>query len=58
MTKYTLRFTGEFKRSLKRCLKRGCDEKLLTDALNILTEEGRLPDKYRPHILHGQYEDY
>ena len=58
MTKYTLRFTGEFKCSLKRWLKRGCDEKLLTDALNILTEEGRLPDKYRPHRLHGQYEGY
>ena len=40
MTKYTLRFTSEFKRSLKRCLKRGYDEKLLIDALNILTEEG------------------
>ena len=54
--KYTLRYTGEFKRSLKRCLKRGCDEQLLTDVLNILAAEGKLPEKYRPHILHGQYE--
>ena len=29
--KYTLRYTGEFKRSLKRCLKRGYNEQLLTD---------------------------
>lgn len=29
--KYTLRYTGEFKRSLKRCLKRGYDEQLLTN---------------------------
>ena len=56
--KYTLRYTGEFKRSLKRCLKRGYDEQLLTDVLNILAREGRLPEKYRPHILHGQYEGY
>ena len=27
--KYQLRFTGEFKRSLKRCLKRGFKEELL-----------------------------
>lgn len=53
--KYTLRYTGEFKRSLKRCLKRGYDEQLLTDVLNILASEGRLPEKYHPHILHGQY---
>ena len=33
--KYTLRYTGEFKRSLKRCLKRGYDERLLTDVLDI-----------------------
>ena len=25
--KYTLRYTGEFKRSLKRCLKRGYSQK-------------------------------
>ena len=29
--KYTLRYTGEFKRSLKRCFKRGYDEQLLTN---------------------------
>ena len=56
--KYTLCYTGEFKRSLKRCLKRGYDEQLLIDVLNILAAEGRLPEKYRPHILHGQYEGY
>ena len=43
--KYTLRYTGEFKRSLKRCLKRGCDEQLLTDVLNILAAEGKLREK-------------
>ena len=40
--KYTLRYTGEFKRSLKRCLKRGYDELLLTEVLNILSAEGKL----------------
>ena len=56
--KYSLKFTGEFKRSLKRCLKRGYDEHLLTEVLSILVDKGCLPDKYRPHILHGNYEGY
>lgn len=56
--KYTLRFTGEFKRSLKRCLKRGCNEVLLVEALNILVNTGQLPAKYDPHKLHGNYEGY
>lgn len=56
--KYTLRYTGEFKRSLKRCLKRGYDETLLTEVLTILAEKGSLPEKYRPHILHGDYKGY
>jgi mRNA-degrading endonuclease YafQ of YafQ-DinJ toxin-antitoxin module len=37
--KYRLHYTGEFKRSLKRCLKRGYDEQLLTDVLNILAAD-------------------
>ena len=51
--KYTLRYTGEFKRSLKRCLKRGYDEQLLTEVLNILSTEGKLPERYRPHNTGG-----
>ena len=56
--KYSIRYTGEFKRSLKRCLKRGYDEQLLTEVLYILTNKGKLPQKYLPHILHGQYEGF
>ncbi len=56
--KYTLRYTGEFRCSLKRCLKRDYDEQLLTEVLNILSTEGELPEKYRPHILYSQYEGY
>ena len=55
---YSLKFTGEFKRSLKRCLKRGYNESLLVEVLNILVAKGYLPEKYRPHILHGDYDGY
>ncbi len=53
---YTLKVTGEFKRSLKRCLKRGYDSNLITEVLNILKEKGELPKEYKPHRLRGQYE--
>ncbi len=56
--KYTIKFTGEFKKALKRCLKRGFKEDLLKEVLNILSENGKLPDKYRPHILSGDYAGY
>lgn len=49
--KYTLRYTGEFKRSLKHCLKRGYDEQLLTDVLDILVTEGRLPEGFSGDTL-------
>ncbi len=56
--KYQLRFTGEFKRSLKRCLKRGYKEELLIEVLNILVETGHLPNKYKPHLLQGNYKGF
>lgn len=54
--KYEIRTTGTFKRSYKRCVKRGLDEKVFVEAVEILAETGTLPDKYKPHRLHGNYE--
>lgn len=34
--KYTVVYTGQFKRSLKKCAKRGLNIKTFTDALDIL----------------------
>ena len=34
--KYTIVYTGQFKRSLKRCARRGLNIRTLTDALDIL----------------------
>lgn len=50
---YRIRFTGEFKRQMKLCQRRGYDMELLRTAIRILSTEGRLPDSYLPHILHG-----
>ena len=40
---YTLTYTGQFKKDLKRCQKR---------------ENGSLPAEYKPHILSGQFSGY
>ena len=50
---YTIKFTGEFKRQMKMCERRGYDMELLREAIRILATEGKLPEKYLPHQLHG-----
>ena len=52
-TMYTIRFTGEFKRQLKLCERRGYDMEQLRTAIRILSTEGKLPEMYQPHLLHG-----
>ncbi len=52
---YSIVYTNQFKKSLKRCVKRGLDVSLLTKAVNILQEKGTLPASYKPHQLKGRY---
>jgi mRNA interferase YafQ len=53
--KYTIERTNHFKRSFKKCLKRGLDVSKLETALRILSAEGCLPETYRPHKLTGNF---
>ncbi|MDE6396484.1 MAG: type II toxin-antitoxin system YafQ family toxin [Muribaculaceae bacterium] len=53
--KYTIERTNTFKRSLKRCLKRGLDENKFKEVVILLATNGVLPPKYRPHKLVGKY---
>ena len=53
---YDIIYTGQFKRSLKRCVRRGLDVKLFATALDILQEKGELPQSYSPHKLTGKYK--
>ncbi len=52
---YSIEYTNQFKKSLKRCVKRGLDVSLLVTAVNILQEKGSLPASYCPHKLKGRY---
>lgn len=50
---YTIKFTGEFKRQMKLCERRGYDMEHLRTVIRILSTEGKLPAEYMSHVLHG-----
>lgn len=54
---YSVIYTGQFRRSFKKCVKRGLDIKRFTKALDILQAEGCLPEEYRSHKLSGKYAE-
>lgn len=53
---YSIRLTGQYKRSSKRCRKRGCNESLLAKVVDILARGGQLPPKFLKHPLGGMYK--
>ena len=52
--KYTIRYSGQFKRAYKLCKKRGYNMSHLETVLRILAENGSLPPQYKAHILVGR----
>lgn len=56
--KYSLRLTGKYKRSLRRCRKRGCSESNLSKVIDFLAGSGQLPPKYLKHSLGGLFKNY
>ena len=53
---YEVIYTGQFKKSLKLCVRRGLDVNIFKTVLDILQEKGELPSDYRPHKLTGKYK--
>jgi mRNA interferase YafQ len=54
---YSIKATNQFKKDLKRCKKRGYDLSLLELVIDLLQKTGKVPEKYRPHKLSGDYEN-
>ena len=50
-----LRYTGRFKKDLKRILNQPKKLQALQKVLDILKNEIPLPEKYREHTLQGEY---
>ena len=55
---YEVSYSKRFKASVKRCRKQGKDLTLLWDTVQLLIEEGKLPDYYSPHLLRDEYAGY
>ena len=54
---YTIIISNQFKKDFRRCMKRGLNMKLITDAMELLKTSGTLPLQYRPHKLKSQKID-
>lgn len=52
--RYTLRYSGQFKKAYKICKRRGYDLSKLEEVIALLEKDGCLPPEYRPHILSGK----
>ncbi|MBQ7056337.1 MAG: type II toxin-antitoxin system YafQ family toxin [Bacteroidaceae bacterium] len=53
---YEVIYTGQFKKSLKLCVRRGLKIEDFIVVLDILQEKGALPPEYLPHKLRGKYK--
>ena len=56
---YEIYFTNEFKRQLKRMMKRGKNAEVMNKAIEILGNTGTLPNiPYRTHKLTGNFNNH
>lgn len=53
---YTIIYSNKFKKSLKKCFKRGLDIEKLREVLKILEQGGTLPPEYKAHRLSGKFQ--
>lgn len=52
---YSITLTNGFKRSFKKCIKRGLNIESFETVVKILADKGKLPPKYRPHKLSANF---
>ena len=55
---YTLKITSQFKKDLKRIQNNPTKIKHLKEVLELLEQDGKLPEKYKPHRLIGDYAGF
>ena len=53
---FSLEYSGQFKKDLKRMVKRGADITDIRHVISILENDGQVPMEYRPHILKGDWD--
>lgn len=55
---YSIDYSARFKRDFKLCEKKHRDLSELSDCLNLLRKDGKLPLKYKLHQLKGNLKGY
>ena len=50
---YEIEYSGKIKKDIKLAQKRGLDMELFKEAVIYLENDGKLPAKYKAHILSG-----
>ena len=58
MKKYELEYGGKFLKDLKLAKRRGLDLNELKEVTDILQEGNPLPEKYKDHLLTGNYKGF
>ena len=58
MTKYTVKFTSQFKKDVKRAEKQGKDIALMKATIDSLASDEPLPDKFHDHALTGNWDGF
>lgn len=54
--KYLIKPTNRFKKDLKKIIKRGYNQKLITDVITLLANGEQLPLQNNDHALTGNYK--
>jgi mRNA interferase YafQ len=56
---YQRYYTKQFQKSLNKILSSGKVKRIEVESVvDILCKGNKLPDKYKDHKLHGEYEEY
>ena len=55
---YTLHTTKQFEKDYKLCKARNLNLDLINSVFEILAQTGKLPLKYKPHKLKGNYSGF
>jgi mRNA interferase YafQ len=55
---YTLKITSQFKKDLKRIQNNPVKIKHLKEVLELLEQDGALPERFKPHKLTGDYTGF
>ena len=58
MTKYTIKYTTQFKKDYKLAKRQNKDIQLLKDLVALLADGRSLPEKYNDHPLQGNWKGF